>query len=45
MVSVVQFLPLLAAVGLLTLLALSPAVRPLDRGLSRVAWVLFEGRR
>lgn len=39
-----QFLPLVLVAVLIGLLAGAAALRPLERGFSRIAWALFEGR-
>ena len=43
MVAPLQFLPLVLAVVLVGLLAGAAALRPLERGFSRIAWALFDG--
>jgi len=45
MVAPLQFFPVVLAVVLLGLLAGAAALRPLERGFSRIAWALFNGER
>lgn len=45
MVAPLQFFPVVLAVVLLGLLAGAAALRPIERGFSRIAWALFSGER